>query len=162
MNFAGHLTAAYNTYNAASCAVDETGLGAGVVDRLKELGVKTIGINYSARARDADKYYNTATELWGDLADALHNDEIGPLRQNTILTAQLIARQYYYLDNKICIEAKETLRKRGLKSPDRADALTLAWRAHLVTTGRHRHGFMVVTDPHPLNYDLPWQSWLPK
>ena len=44
------------------------------------------------------------------------------------LIHQLSARKYdYRSDGRIKIEAKSDMRKRGEKSPDRADALAMAW-----------------------------------
>jgi hypothetical protein len=44
--------------------IDGIGLGAGVVDRLRELGLPAVGINVSERKSHDNAYYNLKAELW--------------------------------------------------------------------------------------------------
>lgn len=109
--------------------IDIGGLGAGVVDRLKELGYrnKVIGINFGERALKSEFFANKRAEMWGEMAkwileggcslpdsDSLHTDLIGP-------------KFSYDSSGRLLLESKEAMIKRGIRSPDGADALALTF-----------------------------------
>ena len=56
--------------------VDSIGVGAGVVDRLKELGFPANGINVGEPARDKEHFQNLRAELFWNLRDRFKNNEI--------------------------------------------------------------------------------------
>ena len=103
--------------------VDDTGVGGGVVDRLRELGAKVVPINFGGAPMDKDRYTSTADELWFEfpIDDA-------DIPNDPQLMAELSGRQYSY-DNRgrRKIESKDDYKKRHGNSPDRADALLLCF-----------------------------------
>jgi hypothetical protein len=105
--------------------VDEVGVGAGVVDRLVQLGLGDIvtGVNVGERAGRAERYYNKRIEMWDVLKGWLENADIP---KDNGLRADLIAPRYKF-DNKerLQMERKEDIKKRLGASPDRAEALAL-------------------------------------
>ena len=112
--------------------VDEGGLGAGVVDRLREvmreqnLRVTINGCNNGGKARDQN-YANFVTECYFTLRDRLTAGEI-ILPRDDELAAQLTTRKYLLTSSdKFILEDKKTYKKRIGRSPDRADALALAF-----------------------------------
>jgi hypothetical protein len=119
---------------ARAVFVDEGGIGAGVVDRLRQLGVPGIhGINFASRAGgwtpegQAPLYANKRAEMWGMARDWL---EQGALPDDLELAADLTGVEYGYdARNAIQLERKEDMKRRGLLSPDIGDALalTFAW-----------------------------------
>lgn len=109
--------------------IDVGGLGAGIVDRLKELGYADVikPVNSGEKPLDADRYYNKRAEMWGEMnkwlkdgpvsipdLDSLHADLCGPT---------------YKFDSKtrLVLERKEDMKRRGLRSPDEGDALALTF-----------------------------------
>jgi hypothetical protein len=138
METAGHVNALALKYGARVVGVDDTGLGGGLTDRLRELGHRVMALNFGAAPDDEKRYYDLASELWGELAAGLKAGRVGPIPGNDALGAQLTARKYTYRDCRLKIESKEEMRRRGLRSPDRADALALAWRAWQVAAGLRR------------------------
>ena len=55
--------------------IDSIGIGAGVVDRLHELGYGMVeGVNVARRAMEPDKYKNLRAELWGSMRDWITQD----------------------------------------------------------------------------------------
>lgn len=109
--------------------IDIGGLGAGVYDRLRELGYgdKILAINSGERAIQYDRYVNKRAEMWGELKKWLLDTPVSiPDRDD--LVADLCAPQYSY-DSKtrVQIERKEDMKKRGIRSPDCADALCLTF-----------------------------------
>lgn len=122
--------------------VDDSGVGGGVTDQLREI-VKERGLPYkvlpiinNGAANDQDHYDNAGTEQWGVLREML-NDNLSShmqgepskvdLPQDEKLISQLTTRKYRMTSRgKIALERKEDMKKRGLQSPDRADAVVLS------------------------------------
>lgn len=129
METAGHVHALAQTHDVKLIAVDDTGLGGGLTDRLRELGHEVAAINFGSAPDNAQKYYDLPSELWGELSEGFRAGALGPIPANDVLSGQLTARRYTYRDCRLKVEGREEMRRRGLKSPDRADALALAWRA---------------------------------
>lgn len=115
--------------------VDEIGVGGGVIDLLGELleteykyladRVEVIACNVSRPSR-SKKYADMTTFLWGTVRTLLENEEIKVPNDNDLI-GQISSRKYEVLSNgKLQVESKKKMKARGLKSPDRADALVLA------------------------------------
>lgn len=116
------------------CAfVDGGGLGAGVVDRLRSLNYRVIDVQAGSAPDDKEKYANKRAEMWGRMREWLKGDV--QLPDDDGLVAALTGLQYGY-NNKMAIqlEKKDDMKKRGLASPDEADALAYSFaepvRAH--------------------------------
>lgn len=121
--------------------IDDTGLGGGVTDRLKEVKkeqklkrLRVIPINIAERIETdtkagkeaADHYNDLTTHMWAVLRDLLESGDI-VIDDDPETFAQVAVRKYTVASNgKLQIEPKKEMKKRGLDSPDRADALTLA------------------------------------
>ncbi|SDH04295.1 hypothetical protein SAMN05660368_03737 [Marvinbryantia formatexigens] len=121
--------------------IDDTGLGGGVTDRLREVKKEQkltrmviIPINAAEKietdtkaGKEAAEYYNNlTTHMWAAVRELLEKREI-VIEDDAETVAQLSMRKYTVASNgKIEIEPKKEMKKRGLDSPDRADALTLS------------------------------------
>ena len=121
--------------------VDSIGLGAGVVDRLTELDLPVRGINVAESASMGERYGRLRDELW------FLGKEWFEMRDCTIpnqeeLIDDLSKPRFSFLSNgKLKVEGKDEMKRRGLNSPDLADAfcLTFASRASIATSGsRHK------------------------
>jgi hypothetical protein len=112
--------------------VDGCGLGAGVVDRLKQLGHKNIiNVNSGNKPGDSRKYFNLRAEMWGRMRNWLI--EGGVLINDPRLKSDLNALRYSYdPQNRLKLEKKEDLKARGLPSPDHADALALTFAQKVI------------------------------
>ena len=117
---------------SAKINVDETGLGGGLVDRLREvtseknLSATVTGCNNGNKARDSH-YANWGTESYFALRDRFAAGEI-MLPRDDELTAQLTTRKYSLNSrDQLILEPKADYKKRFKRSPDRADALVLAF-----------------------------------
>lgn len=116
----------------AKINVDDTGIGAGVTDRLREvlneksLAVTVIGCHNGAKARD-NRYVNFVTECYFALRDRFVKGEI-MLPRDDELIAELTTRKFSInSSDKIVLEPKDGFKKRIGHSPDRADAVALAF-----------------------------------
>lgn len=123
--------------------IDDCGLGGGVTDRLEEVKQEEklnrmviVPVNAAGKVPDAivnkqkekacDIYDNLTTYLWGTVKDMLIAEEI-TLQNDNELVAQLSCRKYRLTSRgKMLLESKEEMKKRGIDSPDRADAVALS------------------------------------
>jgi phage terminase large subunit len=110
--------------------VDSIGLGAGVADRLLELGLPVIHVNVSESSSMSDRFHNLRAELWYAVRLWLESKEavIAPGEFSHQLVDELVApNQKYTSLGKVLIESKEEMRRRGVKSPNLADGLCLTF-----------------------------------
>lgn len=126
----------------AEILVDAIGLGAGVVDRLKELGLPVRGINVGETPSKAG-FNRLKDELWWRCREWFESREVN-IPEDDKLISQLTNIKYKYTSvGKIQIEGKDDLMKRGLESPDEADSLVLTMagldRRGVVGTRYDRH-----------------------
>lgn len=121
--------------------IDDTGLGGGVTDRLREIKREqslsrlfVIPINAAEKietdtkeGKEAAEYYNNlTTHMWAVLRDLLRNRDV-EISDDSESIAQLSSRKYFMASNgKIELESKKEMKKRNLPSPDRGDALALS------------------------------------
>lgn len=126
MQLSGLVTEAIKTWKPQNVFVDEVGIGAGVVDRLHQLGYRNVmGVNVGTEPGDKDLYYNLRAEMWGKMRDWLSH---AVLPDDDELRSDLIGPEYGFNDkNKIQLEKKQDMKKRGLSSPDVGDALALTF-----------------------------------
>lgn len=110
--------------------IDSIGIGAGVVDRLHELGYHdiVIGVNVAKRAEEPDKYKNCRAELWDRMREWFSGDMPVEIPNSDELQTDLTNLGYKYdSSDRLQIEGKEDAKKRGLLSPDTADCLMLTF-----------------------------------
>lgn len=112
--------------------VDDTGVGGGVTDRLRELRYNVKGLNFGEKAIRPDEYYNRGSEIWFTLADRARTGRLDlsglPGDAYRTLSADLRSRRYRIQSDKtLRVESKEEVRKRLGRSPDDADGCVLAF-----------------------------------
>jgi hypothetical protein len=104
--------------------IDGGGVGGGVVDRLTLLGYNVFDVNFGSGANDSKKYMNKRVEMYGLLKEAMKAGLDFP--DDIELGYELQAIEYDYNDKQqIRLESKKAMKKRGLSSPDCADAVAL-------------------------------------
>lgn len=121
------VTKLYNNLNAVAVFVDGTGVGGGVVDALGTMGVRVYEVQFGAKSDGINptaKYMNKRAEIWGELRDFLKTGLI-PLRvADRNFVDELIGPTYTINSrDQIQLESKEMMKRRGVSSPDFADAL---------------------------------------
>ena len=117
------------TRHSPSCVrVDAIGVGAGVVDRLKELEVPGVtGINVARRATNQEHFANLKAELYDGLRERFQQGRIRIPADRKLISELASIRYSFSSSGQIRIEDKDELRSRGRPSPDMADALMLAF-----------------------------------
>ncbi|MCY4447505.1 MAG: hypothetical protein OXE02_01480 [Chloroflexi bacterium] len=114
-------------WKAEAVFVDEGGVGGGVVDRLRELGAPVYGVHFGGRAPHRTRFFNMRSEFFWELRMLL-NDGLLALPRDEELAGQLISLRYDVSSSgQVRLQGKKEMRKRGLPSPDKADALALAF-----------------------------------
>lgn len=129
MEVVGILVQLIKEHSPSKVCIDVGGLGAGVVDRLNELGYRDIvlPINAGNKPYDAVRYYNKRSEMWGELRQWLTETPC-ELPDSDSLHADICGLKYKIDSNsRLRLESKEDAKKRGIRSPDEADALCLTF-----------------------------------
>jgi len=130
--------------------VDVIGIGAGVVDRLDELGLPVRGINVSESPSVDDQYLRLRDELWWKARQWFEARDC-KIEADQALIAELTALHYKFTSSgKLQVESKADAKKRKLRSPDLADAFVLTFAAddrQRMLKDRHRRQEARQTSP---------------
>lgn len=126
MQLAARVAEAIDAHRPSAVFVDATGMGWGVVDRLRQLSHPVVAVQAGEAAMDPAKYYNRRAELWGLMRDWLKDGACLP--DDSELRDDLIGPEYGFdAKMRIQLEKKEDMKKRGLASPDSADSLAVTF-----------------------------------
>lgn len=102
---------------------DEGGIGIPMGHALREAGWNCHPVNNGGTPYD-ERHTNRGSEMWWDSAYLIKNRKIRLPKEDDILIEQMTSRLAEYTSKgKIGVESKEDMAKRGLHSPDRADAV---------------------------------------
>ena len=155
MEVAGYVARCANKENPKHIFIDVIGIGAGVYDRLYELGYPVIPVNVAeSPAINGQEYRRLRDELWGLMREWLEmrrgklwdNEDNDLLGELTTPTFKILS------DGKIAIEKKDDMKKRGLPSPNIADA-------HILTFAQPVAAYQQDDDEEELT---EWrQGWVP-
>lgn len=120
-----HLEAFVGDDKEVLIKIDDTGVGGGVTDEMIKRGYNVMAINFGAKAGDPDKYPNLISEAWFYLQSIIDTISI---KDDKDLLTELSSRQWA-MDSKgkRGVESKDSYKKRGYRSPDKADATILAY-----------------------------------
>lgn len=135
MSFVQKIVHAFHHYRAAYIFVDEGGVGGGVVDRLRQLRIPVIGVDFGSNPDGTNlesgvRYANKRAEIWGGLRDWLSGGSIIERIPGSDLTLvdELIGPNYGLNGREaIQLESKKDMRRRGVPSPNVADALACSF-----------------------------------
>jgi hypothetical protein len=131
IQFAEKILAYYNSKGKAfsTIAVDGIGVGAGVVDQLKRFSLPILDVNVGTKASDFKTYANLRAQLWGEMKEWL---PIADIPKDQELRDQLVGINYAYNSKmQIMLETKKEMKRRGITSPDKADALALTFASNI-------------------------------
>jgi hypothetical protein len=133
MRFTGVLIQEIQAFKPDAVFIDATGgYGAAVVDRLRQLGIGCIEVQFGGAAADDKSWNNKRTEIWGRMKEWLKLG--GAIPDDSELKADLVG-PWYSFDNKdrVALESKEDMKRdRALPSPDCGDALACTFAEPVV------------------------------
>lgn len=137
----GRIKVLHRTNVFDAIGVDDTGVGGGVTDSLEDASIDVDAMNFGASATDSDTFENLKAEIYWNLREAIkrtyeavkagkpQDGEIS-LPNDRLLVNQLCSIRYKFTrKGKIAIESKDDMKKRGQKSPDKADSLAICYSA---------------------------------
>lgn len=140
--------------------IDDTGLGGGVTDRLEEVKteqmlrrMEIVPVNFGMKPPQdgsEEHYEDISTYMWATIKTLMENKEIS-IENDEELVAQFSVRKYSITSNgKIVLESKKTMKARGIKSPDRADAVALS----CYSQNKVYNAFIERTETVMISYDV--------
>jgi phage terminase large subunit len=133
MQVAGQVAMAYDKHKPDALFIDQATFGAGVLDRLVQLGYPAIGVDFGGKATDG-KFANRRSEMWFLMSDWIRST--GALPNMPELVTELTAPAYKFdAHNKLLLEKKAEIKARTGCSPDLADALGLTFAAPVAPKG---------------------------
>ena len=136
IQLAGHVGEWITTDKPQAVFIDADGIGAGVVDQCRARGYKVVEIHSGGKPRDPLRHADKRAEMWDSAKMWLK--ERGRLEPSqTALALELQGPQYGFdLRGALRIESKADMKKRGLESPDVADAFVYTFADPLPPTQR--------------------------
>ncbi len=129
METVGRLKRIITQENPAKMYIDCIGVGAGVVDRLQEMGFECVeGVNVARSANDKERFKNLRAELWSDMRDWFQGEMPVQIPDDDTLHGELCSLGFKENSSgQLQIESKDELRARGMPSPDGGDSLMLTF-----------------------------------
>jgi hypothetical protein len=125
MTVVGHVIDAIEDFKPALTVIDEGGLGYGILDRLNEQRYKVRGVNFGWKAKNPIMWGNKRAEMWGAMRDWL---KIASIPNDRQLLADLTGpKTKPDSSGTIFLESKKDMKRRGLASPDAADAIAVTF-----------------------------------
>lgn len=139
MEFAREIASKIREFQPVVSFVDEVGVGAGVVDRLRQLGYEIVGVNAGSKPDDGDTYYNKRAEMWGRMREWIRMGGQLP-KDDMDMRSALVSVEYGFTDassgEKLRLESKKDMKKRGLDSPDEGDAIAYTFAELIAPTAQ--------------------------
>jgi hypothetical protein len=136
--------------------VDGTGVGGGLVDHLRRRGLMVHDVQFAAKSdQTAEKYSNKRAEIWGVMRDKLNYLSL----PNDFELKEQLTGPEFCLDrqDRILLEAKADMKRRGVASLDIADALAVTFAIEHLTmptsSGGGRPDYQAVSEYNPFDED---------
>ena len=145
MQTCGKVVAERNGTEAKRVKVDMIGIGRGIVDRSRETGDNFQGVNVGDAPICSDledclprkgvhdkrcnknRFVNLRAQLYWELREKFERGEIDLDKNDRGTAAELVSLRYKRVSSgKIQIESKDDAKRRGIASPNRAEAVMLA------------------------------------
>lgn len=137
MATAGMAADFFRRWKADKIYVDVVGVGSGVADRLREQKLPVVDVNVACKAPDDIEATDARPArlrdyLWLAMAGWLREGSVtirAESKDNSEYLAGELSTVRYGLDSSgnLLVESKDAMKKRGLRSPDIADALGLTF-----------------------------------
>lgn len=133
MAVAERVIDAMRQYEPDAVFVDVGAMGAGVVDRLHQLGYAVTEVNFAGGSID-ERYANKRAEMYFNLRDWMKAG--GAIPNEPVLKSELSIVEYKFTPaGKIQLEPKDKVKEKIGKSPDTADSLALTFAFPVMPQG---------------------------
>ncbi|TKD50570.1 hypothetical protein [Sphingomonas baiyangensis] len=113
----------------ANVVIEEIGMGVGVVETLEDMGYadQVWGVNTGQAANEPELYTNLRCEMWALTKEWLEGEVELPNDPDLNDDLCSVKRKPSGSTNKLRLETKDEMRRRGVKSPDVGDGLALTF-----------------------------------
>jgi len=130
MQLTSHVVDVYREHMPFAVYVDGIGIGAGVVDRLMQLGIPVVDVVASSASTQPREYANMRAQMWGGMREWLTNPDTD-IPYDKDLQDDLTNLEYgYNAKFQIVLESKDSLKERVGKSPDTAESIAVTFCPH--------------------------------
>lgn len=133
MTLADLVASEYMAKNPAAFFIDHSPVSAGLIDRLRDLRVPVVPIDFGGAAIDS-RFYDRRSEMWWKMANWVKS--YGSIPNDIALRSDLLAPTISYKPTgkitKMKMESKDEMKKRGVASTDDGDGLGLTFAASVV------------------------------
>lgn len=149
-----HIARLEDEHKADGVFVD-AGYGTGIVSAGRSMGREWLLVWFGSTKVYDPGYANRRAEIWGALKDNIMAGAQLPSDKPRLIMDLTSVETAPRDDGRILLESKNSMRKRGLDSPDYADALAIT-HAYPVVKKAHRAGAMQIAheyDPYVLRQD---------
>jgi phage terminase large subunit len=125
----GQVVAALQPWRARlrEIRVDSVGIGYYMAKHLEDLGFSVRMVNVGSQRCDRDRFKNQKAEFYETVRLRFQSGEVTGLTDEVTIAQLLSVRMLQNSRGQLEVESKDALRSRGVKSPDRAESLMLAW-----------------------------------
>ena len=146
MEVASAVASHYWRIKPDALVVDAGAMGAGVIDRLRQMGMPNVfEINFGQSAIDSNRYANIRAEMYFKILQWLKAG--GAIPNDTDLKSELTVTEYKYTQSgKIILQPKEQIKELTGRSPDRADSLALTFAVPISKPSGHQQVIKANTD----------------
>ncbi len=129
MEVAGLVATLANQIEPDKIIVDVCGLGAGVCDRLAEIFDPDfiVAANGGATPLDQHKYRNKRAEMWATMKQWFIDEPVSIPDEDSLQSDLCNIKYKFDSNSRLLMESKDDMKKRGIRSPDEADALSLTF-----------------------------------
>jgi len=153
MELAGIILSEYETTRyidrPTNIYIDSIGIGAGLVDRLIELGLPAVGIAVSESPSLREKFMRLRDELFWNAREWFEGRDVAIPSDEAFISEITAVRYKYQSSGKLKIESKDEMKKRGQRSPDVADAFVLSFAGEGAMASGHQHRWNSRTNLRP-------------
>ncbi len=129
--FQGPVTNAIKKYDPDYLVYDADGVGSGAIgyaeQAARNMRTEAQMIPFRGSLSAGDAYNNTRSAWWWNLRRNFEWERIALTHEDPKLHEQLIAIRYSIVTGHVRVETKAEMKKRGMPSPDRGDALMYAF-----------------------------------
>jgi hypothetical protein len=116
--------------------IDADGMGSGVVDRLREQGHDINEFHGGGKSSDPERFKNLKAEVYWGFRERMAEGTVSLPDDDMELKAQLTSCTYRVTSSgQLEITPKEEMKKKGIKSPDRAEAVIYAFAGDIGSQG---------------------------
>jgi phage terminase large subunit len=120
--------------------IDVIGIGSGVVDRCRELGLPVRGINVAEANASEDHCMRLRDELWWKGRQWFESKDCSIPNDPTLMSELVVPTYDHHSSGRIVVESKKDLKKRGVASPNAADAFLLTFAGSAYRKMPNRRG----------------------